>query len=95
MKKTTKKEAEEKIKEFFKNLKSKTSKNNKEKTPREVKKIKRLAMSHKIKLGNLRKKFCKKCYSIFSLKNSQTRIKNKKKIIKCLNCNYVSRWEIR
>ena len=95
MKKTSKKQAEERINEFFKNLSNKNGKNNKEKTSKELKKIKRLAMKHNIKLGDLKKKFCKKCYSVFNFKNSQVRIKNKKKIVKCLNCGNISRWKIK
>jgi len=85
--KLNKKQAEDKIKEFFKDLDNKK--------PEDIIKIKRLAMHNKIKLGALRKKFCKKCYSVFSAKNSQTRIKNKMKFVKCLKCSCISRWKIK
>ena len=55
MNKLTKQETEEEIKEFFENIEKKS--------PKKIKKIKKLAMRHNIKLRNLRKKFCKKCYS--------------------------------
>ncbi len=84
MKRLTKSEAEKEIKEFFENLE--------EKTPEEIKKIKRLTMEHNIKLGNLKKRFCKKCYSF--LKNSEIRIRKGKRRVKCKNCGYVSRWKI-
>lgn len=84
MKKIQKNEAEEKIKEFFKNLKYKT--------PREIRKIKRLAMKHNIKLGNFRKRFCKKCYSQ-ELKVKG--VKNKIKTIECGNCGQISRWKLK
>jgi len=87
MKKQGKKQAEEKIRGFFANLSNKK--------PEDARKIKRLAMHNKIKLGALRKKFCKKCYSIFNAKNSQTRIKNGFKRVKCLNCSYASRWRMK
>ena len=87
MKKFPKKEAEKQIKEFFKNLKGKN--------PCEIKKIKKLAMRHNIKLREKRKLFCKKCYTVFNTSNSETRIKKGKKTIKCKNCDYVNRWEVK
>ena len=87
MKKLSKKDAEKEIKQFFKNLKNKT--------PREVKKIKRLAMKYNIKLKELRKLFCKKCYSIFNAKNSEIRIKKGIKIVKCKKCGCVNRWKMK
>ncbi|MEK6827391.1 MAG: hypothetical protein AABX99_02800 [Nanoarchaeota archaeon] len=85
MKKLSKTETEKKIKEFFENIEGKT--------PKEVRKIKKLAMSQNISLKDLRKKFCKKCFT--PLGNSKTRIKNKMKIINCKNCGHVSRWKIK
>lgn len=85
-KKESKKQAEEKIRGFFSSLEGKGA--------REVKKIKRLAMAYNIKLGRLRKRFCKKCYSVFNSKNSEVRVKNKVKRVRCLNCGYLSRWKI-
>ena len=61
----------------------------------EIKKVKKLAMSKNIKLGNLRKKFCKKCYNLFNSNNSETRIRNNKKIIKCKECGFISRYNIK
>src|SRR3989338_7354301 len=43
----------------------------------EGKKTKKLAMSKNIKLGEKRKLFCKKCFTYFTSKNSEIRIKNK------------------
>ena len=80
-KKLSKSEAEQKIKEIFSN----------KPTPEKIKKAKKIAMSKNIKLGNLRKLFCKKCYSLFNSKNSQIRIKNGWKIIKCKKCSYLNR----
>jgi RNase P subunit RPR2 len=84
MKRISKTEAKEKIEEFFKNIK--------DKNPKEVKKIKRLAMSHNIKLGEKRKKFCKKCYSA-DLKTKST--KNKNKTVECQNCGNRMRWKLK
>lgn len=84
MKKLVKEKVEEEIKNFFKNLKH---------SPKEIKKIKKLAMHYNIKLGFLRKKFCKKCYS--SLERAEVRIKKGKKIVKCKNCGYVARWKVK
>lgn len=82
MEKLTKSRAEEEIKEAF----------SKKLSPKEIKKIKRLAMKHNIKLGKLRKRFCKKCFS------TELRVKSVKKGIKsveCKNCGYVSKWRIK
>lgn len=77
--------AKEEIEEFFEDIKSKN--------PEEVKKIKRLAMSHKIPLKEKRKLFCKKCLSPY-LGNEKIRIKNNRKIITCNKCGKIFRWKI-
>jgi len=82
--KKNKEEAQAEINEFFKNIKGKT--------PKEIKKIKRLAMKHNIKLREKRKKFCKKC---FSTKLRVKSVKNKLKTVECENCKHVSRWKIK
>jgi hypothetical protein len=83
MKKISKSEAKEKIEEFFKNPQ--------DKKPEEIKKIKKLAMHYNLKLGDKRKKFCKKCYS------TKIRIKSIKNNIKTVNCEngHISRWKIK
>ena len=50
----------------------------------EVKKIKRLAMKYKIRLGDYRKRFCKTCYS--NLKGSKRRVTKTHLILTCLKC---------
>ncbi len=82
--KLSKKQTEQEIKQIFSN----------NPTQIQIKKTKKLAMSKNIKLGNLRKKFCKKCYTFFTPNNSETRIKKPLKIIKCKNCDYISRYKI-
>ena len=84
-KKLKKKEIEKKILEFFKNISKKT--------PKEIKKIKRISMTYKIPLKNKRKLFCKKCFNPYI--NPKIRIKNKMKIIICKNCESVSRWKLK
>ncbi len=83
--KISKKESEKKINEFFSNIKNKTSK--------EIKKIKKLAMNKKIPLKEKRKLFCKKCLTAFSGKE-KIRIKNQRKSVVCGNCGVVNRWGI-
>ena len=78
-KKVTKKEAEEKINEFFK-------KENFE--AKDVRKIKRLAMSFNIKLGKHRKKFCGNC---FFLLKGKTRVTKTHKSVVCENCGFINR----
>ncbi len=62
---------------------------------KEIKKLKRLSMSKNIKLGNLRKKFCKKCLAYFTSETSEIRIKKHHKTVRCKNCGYISRWKIK
>ena len=86
---TAKKFFKEEILEQINELFSKNS------NPLEIKKIKKLAMSKNIKLGNLRKKICKKCLTYFTNGNHEIRIKKPFKIIKCKNCGYVCRWKLK
>ncbi len=82
--KLSKTEAREQIKDFFTNLK--------DKNPKQVKKMKRLAMGHNLQLRELKKRFCKKCLTPY--KNPKIRIKNKIKSVICKECGYVNRWKI-
>ena len=84
-KKISKKEAKKQIEEFFLNIKGKT--------PKEVKKIKKLAMSFNLPLKEKRKTFCKKCFSPHQVK--KIRIRNKVKSVTCKDCGYVNRWKIK
>ena len=84
VKKVSKKEALKEIREFFEDIKNKS--------PKEVKKIKRLVMSYNIPLKEKRKLFCKKCFSVY--KNPKIRINNKRKSVTCEKCGKVSRWRI-
>ena len=78
----TKKEAQEKIDNFFKKD---------DFTAEEVKKIKRLAMKFNIKLGLYKKTFCKKC--LLKLKGKLS-INKMFKTIECKNCRYKNRFKI-
>jgi RNase P subunit RPR2 len=80
----SKQEIETKIKDIF----SKNPSSN------EIKKIKKLAMSKNLKLKQYRKLFCKKCLTFFNSNNSEIRIKNGFKRIKCENCDFISRYKI-
>ena len=84
MKKISKTEAREHISTFFQNIKNKS--------PEEIKKIKRLAMRHKIPLREKRKNLCKKCLAPY--KNPKIRIKKKTKTTTCENCGCVARYKI-
>ncbi len=81
----SKKEAEKLIEEFFRHIK--------EKTPKEVRKIKKLAMSHNIKLGEKRKLFCKECYHPFV--EPSIRIKNDFITLTCEKCESKARWKFK
>ena len=77
--KITKQEAKKKIEEFFERENF---------TAEEVKKIKRLAMKFNIKLGNKKKKFCRKCLSKLKGKTRVTKIY---KTIECEKCGQLNR----
>ncbi len=84
MEKISKNEAKERIEEFFKDIKNKS--------PKEVRKIKKIAMHYNIKLGDKRKEFCKRCYSV-NLKVKS--VKNKIKTTRCEGCGTINRWKIK
>jgi RNase P subunit RPR2 len=81
----SKKEAEKQIEEFFYHIQ--------EKTPEEIKKIKKLAMSYNIQLKDKRKLFCKKCF--FPFIEPSIRIKNGMITITCDHCEHKNRWKIK
>lgn len=81
MNKISKTEAKIRIQKFFSNVKNKN--------PKEIKKIKKLAMKKNIPLKKLRKKFCKKCLRPY--KNPKIRIRNKRRIVTCEYCGHVSK----
>ncbi len=84
-KKISKTEAQEKIKDFFSKIKDKNSD--------DFKKMKKLAMSHNIKLGDKRKLFCKKCLNPY--RNSSINIKNDFLNITCEHCGFKNRWKLK
>ncbi len=60
-----------------------------------IKSAKKIAMRNTIKMPKeLKKKYCSKCYSLFNSKNSETRIKNGFKTIKCLECENIKKIKI-
>ncbi len=83
--KISKKDARKKINNFFKNIKNKT--------PKQVKKIKRLAMAKNISLNEKRKMFCKKCFTPYNGKE-KIRIKKGTKSITCSKCGFIARWKL-
>jgi RNase P subunit RPR2 len=85
MKRLSKTEAEKEVKEFFSGIKNKT--------PKEVKKIKKLAMKYNIKLKDYKKKFCKECFSLYE--NPKIRIHKGIKSMTCKNCGEISRYKIK
>lgn len=85
LKSLSKREAEEFIKKAFEGNPSKES----------LKNLKLLAMSKNIKISEHRKRYCKNCYSLFTTKNSEIRIKKPYKKIKCKNCGYIARYKLK
>lgn len=80
----TKKEAERIIDAYF--SKDKLDSN-------ETKKIKKLAMKHRIRLGKYRKRFCKKCYS--DLSSGKIRVSRDYKYAICSSCGKRNSWKIK
>ncbi len=83
----SKKQARAMIDTFFSTL-------NKETKPKEIKKIKRLAMAYNIRLRDYRKRFCKKCFAPFPW-NAEIRVKKGRLVAKCKQCGYVARWKLK
>jgi len=81
----SKTEVKKQVEEFFENIK--------DKSPEDVKKIKKLAMSHKIPLKENRKLFCEKCMNPYT--NPSIRVKSGLIKINCGKCGYTSRWKIK
>ena len=84
MKALSKTDALQKIQEYF-------SKDNLD--AGQTKKIKKLAMAHRIRLGDYRKRFCKKCY--YDLKTGKVSISKEYKKVLCLNCGKRNGWKIK
>jgi RNase P subunit RPR2 len=85
MKKLSKKETENRIEDFFSDIKNKTY--------LEIQKIIKLSMKSKIKLGDKRKLFCRECFNPY--RSPKVRINNSIKSVECENCGYKSRWKIK
>ncbi len=83
--KFSKTETEKQIKDFFETIK--------DKSPKEIKKIKKLAMNQKIPLKGGRKLFCKYCLKPYSGKE-KIRMNKGMKMTTCNNCEKISRWKI-
>ncbi len=80
--KVNRKEAEQRIKNFFNRDKFSAD---------DVRKIKRLAMKFNIKLGEYRKSFCGKCMSPL---HGKLRINKGYKTVECASCGFKNRWKI-
>ena len=78
----SKTEAHEKINEFF-------SKD--EFDSDEIRKIKKIAMAYKIKIGKYRRRFCKKC---FSQLRGKIKISKEFKSVKCEKCGFLNRFRM-
>jgi len=78
-------EIKKEIDEFFKGIKNRS--------PEQVRKIRKKAMSVNIKLGVLRKFFCQNCNHVYTSKDS-IRINKGLKIILCSSCKERNRIKI-
>jgi RNase P subunit RPR2 len=79
----SKAQAREEIDEFFRHIRLRSSDG--------VRKISRLANAYKIKLGDRRKLFCKKCLSPY--RHPKIVIKNDFTRMTCEKCGRESRWK--
>jgi RNase P subunit RPR2 len=104
----TRKEVQEKINDFFKNLDGKSASDIENSLSfgcsemqhrkgcgfnhiSDIKKIKKMAMKFNIRLGDLRKRFCKKCLSPnLKVKGIKKGIKN----VECQECRNLMKWKV-
>ncbi len=90
-KKLSKKEARIKVLDYFDKADN-IFKEDKELANKYIKKARRLAMKYKLRLGKLKRKFCKHCYSyLMPGVNSRTRTKDGKVVIYCSECKNYTR----
>ena len=59
---------------------------------RYMKLAKKIGMRYNVRLGSLKRRFCKECYSYFTPKNSQKRLKKGVLVVKCLECGNIQRY---
>jgi RNase P subunit RPR2 len=85
MENSSKAEAKKVIDNFFKKIKTKT--------PKEIKKIKKISKRNKIPLAEKRKLFCKQCLNPYL--EEKIRVKKGKKTIVCAKCGKSSRWKVK
>lgn len=91
IKQKSKQAAKELILELFKQADA-CFKKDKEKANECIKKARRIAMKHKLKLGKLKRKFCKNCYSYLKPGvNCRTRTNKGKVVIYCMECRHYAR----
>jgi ribonuclease P protein subunit RPR2 len=91
IKQKNKQVAKELVLELFKKADA-IFKTDKEQSNKHIKKARRIAMKHKLKLGKLKRKFCKHCYSYLKPGiNSRTRTREGKVIIYCSECKRYTR----
>ncbi|MEM4605448.1 MAG: hypothetical protein QW103_00205 [Candidatus Pacearchaeota archaeon] len=64
-----------------------------QKNPKLNKKAKILAMRNNIKLGELRKNFCQKCFYPFD--KAIRRVKKGLLVVHCPNCGNLARWKLK
>ena len=91
LKQKNKKIAVEMINDFFKKADASFNKDKAE-ANYFIRKARRIAMKHKIRLGKLKRKFCKHCYSYLKPGvNCRVRTNQGKVIIYCLECKKYTR----
>ena len=91
-KKQSNQQARENIYAYFKKADANFKKDKKE-ANKLVKKARRLAMKHKLRLGKLKRKFCNHCYSyLMPGTNARIRTREGKLIIYCQECKNYTRF---
>ena len=86
-----KKEVKAKVLDYFKKADD-VFKKDKDQANEYIKKARRAAMKHKLRLGKLKRKFCKHCYSYLKPGvNSRTRTNKGKIVIYCMECKRYTR----
>jgi len=92
IKKEKKRIALERIRTLFKEAEVRAREGEQKLADRYVAIARKIAMKHKVKIPKeLKRRFCKHCYSYLTSRNSRIRIRDGKLVVYCFNCKKYTR----
>jgi len=92
IKKEKKRIALERIRTLFKEAEVRAREGEQKLADRYVAIARKISMKHKVKIPKeLKRRFCKHCYSYLTSKNSRTRVRDGKLVVYCFNCKKYTR----